>query len=262
MNILEQIILSKRKEVEQRKAERPLHLLESSSFFNRETLSLKQSILDPQKTGIIAEFKRRSPSKGVINDQADVSEVTSSYTLGGASGLSVLTDLEFFGGSEADLQQARLNKIPILRKDFIIDEYQVVEARAMGADVILLIASCLSPSEVLKLASFAHNLQMEVLLELHEEEEIEHMNEYTTLVGINNRSLKTFSVDMEKSISMSEKIGKAAVRVAESGISEPEDIIRFRKYGFDGFLIGERFMREENPGLAFSEFVNRLKSLA
>jgi indole-3-glycerol phosphate synthase len=262
MNILEQIILSKRKEVKQRKAERPLHLLESSSFFNRETLSLKQSILDPLKTGIIAEFKRRSPSKGVINDQADVSEVTLSYTHGGASGLSVLTDLEFFGGSEGDLQQARLNKIPILRKDFIIDEYQVVEARAMGADVILLIASCLSPSEVLKLASFAQNLQMEVLLELHEEEEIEHMNEYTTLVGINNRSLKTFSVDMEKSISMSEKIGKAAVRVAESGISEPEDIIRFRKYGFDGFLIGERFMREENPGLAFSEFVNRLKSLA
>ncbi len=262
MNILEQIILFKRKEVEKRKAERPVHLLETSSFFNRETLSLRQSILDPQKTGIIAEFKRRSPSKGVINDEADVTEVTSKYTAGGASGLSVLTDSEFFGGSEADLQQARLNSIPILRKDFIIDEYQVVEARAMGADVILLIAACLSPSEVLNLASFAHNLQLEVLLELHEENEIEHMNEYTTLVGINNRSLKTFSVDMEKSISMAEKIGKAAVRVAESGISQPEDIIRFRKYGFDGFLVGERFMREKDPGLAFIEFVNRLKSLA
>ncbi|HLO81730.1 MAG TPA: indole-3-glycerol phosphate synthase TrpC [Chitinophagaceae bacterium] len=262
MNILEQIILSKRVEVEKRKAERPLHLLERSSFFSRETLSLKQSILDPQKTGIIAEFKRRSPSKGVINDQADVSEVTTMYTSGGASGLSVLTDFEFFGGTEADLQQARLNRIPILRKDFIVDEYQVVEARAMGADVILLIASCLSPSEVLKLASFANNLQLEVLLELHEEEEIEHINEYTALVGINNRSLKTFSVDMEKSISMSEKIGKAAVRVAESGISEPEDIIRFRQYGFDGFLIGERFMREKDPGPAFNEFVDKLKSLA
>jgi indole-3-glycerol phosphate synthase len=262
MNILEQIILSKRNEVEKRKGERPLHLLETSSFYSRQTISLKQSILDPLKTGIIAEFKRRSPSKNVINDHADVSDVTYKYTAGGASGLSVLTDAEYFGGSAADLQQARLNKIPVLRKDFIIDEYQVVESRAMGADVILLIAACLTPSEVLSLSSFAHNLQLEVLLELHDEEEIGHMNEYTTLVGINNRNLKTFSVDMEKSIRMAEKIGSSALRIAESGIGEPEDIIRFRKFGFEGFLIGERFMREQDPGTAFNEFVKKLNSIA
>jgi indole-3-glycerol phosphate synthase len=262
MNILDRIILTKRKEVEARKAERPVHLLEASPFFSRQTLSLKQSILDTSKTGIIAEFKRRSPSKGVINDTADVSEVTSDYTRFGASGISVLTDVEYFGGSEADLQQARLNNIPILRKDFIIDEYQVIEARAMGADVILLIAACLSPSEVLSLASFAHGLQLEVLLELHDEEEIAHINAYTGLVGINNRNLKTFSVDMEKSISMAEKIGTGEVRIAESGITVPDDIVKFRQYGFEGFLVGERFMRESDPGAAFGEFVKNIKPLS
>jgi indole-3-glycerol phosphate synthase len=262
MNILDRIISSKRKEVEVRKAERPVRLLEASPFFSRQTLSLKQSVLDASKTGIIAEFKRRSPSKGVINDTADVSQVTSGYTKFGASGISVLTDTEYFGGSEADLQQARLNNIPILRKDFIIDEYQVIEARAMGADVILLIAACLSPSEVLRLALVAHGLQLEVLLELHDEEEIAHINEYTVLVGINNRNLKTFSVDMEKSISMAEKIGTGAVRIAESGITVPEDIARFRQYGFEGFLVGERFMRENDPGAAFGEFVKNIKPLS
>jgi indole-3-glycerol phosphate synthase len=262
MNILDQIILTKQREVEARKAERPVHLLEASQFFGRQTLSLKESILDTSKTGIIAEFKRRSPSKGVINDKADVSEVTAGYAKFGASGISVLTDTQYFGGSEADLQQARLNNIPILRKDFIIDEYQVIEARAMGADVILLIAACLSPAEVWKLASFAHGLQLEVLLELHDEAEIGHINAYTGLVGINNRNLKTFSVDMEKSISMVEKIGTSAIRIAESGITGPDDILRFREYGFDGFLVGERFMQENDPVLAFAEFARNLKSLS
>jgi indole-3-glycerol phosphate synthase len=218
--------------------------------------------LDTSKTGIIAEFKRRSPSKGVINDTVDVFHVTSGYTKFGASGISVLTDSEYFGGSGSDLQQARLNNIPILRKDFMIDEYQVVEARAMGADVILLIAACLSPYEVLSLASFAHGLQLEVLLELHDEEEIAHINEYTQLVGINNRNLKTFTVDMEKSISMAEKIGPGAVRIAESGISTPDDIVKFRQYGFDGFLVGERFMRENDPAEAFGDFVKNIKPLS
>jgi indole-3-glycerol phosphate synthase len=262
MNILDQIISTKRKEVEARKRERPVHLLEATGFFERQTLSLKRSILDPSKTGIIAEFKRRSPSKGVINGTADVFDVTSGYTAFGASGLSVLTDTEYFGGSEADLRKARLNNIPILRKDFIIDEYQIIEARAMGADVILLIAACLTPSEVLSLASFAHSLQLEVLLELHDEEEIGHINTYTELVGINNRNLKTFSVDMEKSISMAEKIGTGAVRIAESGITVPGDIDRFRQYGFDGFLVGERFMREPDPAAAFGEFLKNIKSLS
>ncbi len=261
MNILDQIIASKRIEVERRKAERPEHLLEQSPFFHRDTLSLKRSLRDPLKTGIITEFKRRSPSKGIINGDADVSDVTGKYAAYGASGLSVLTDADYFGGSEADLQQARMNNVPILRKDFMVDEYQVLEARAMGADVILLIAACLSPSEVLKLASFAHNLQLEVLLELHAEEELDHMNAFTDMVGINNRNLKTFEVDMDKSMSMAEKIGKAALRIAESGIREPEDVISFRAVGFEGFLIGERFMKEEDPGLAFKTFADRIKTL-
>jgi indole-3-glycerol phosphate synthase len=261
MNILDQIIASKRVEVARKKTESPVHLLELSPFFNRDTLSLKQSLRDPAKTGIIAEFKRKSPSKGIINGQADVSAVTGKYTTYGASGLSVLTDLDYFGGSEADLQQARLNNVPILRKDFIVDEYQVLEARAMGADVILLIAACLTPSEVLNLASFARNLQLEVLLELHAEEELDHINGYTELVGINNRNLKTFEVDMDKSISMAEKIGTAALRIAESGIREPEDVVTFKRVGFEGFLIGERFMKEEDPGQAFKIFADRLKTL-
>jgi indole-3-glycerol phosphate synthase len=259
MNILEQIIASKRVEVARRKREKPVHLLEMSPFFNRNTLSLAQSLRDPAKTGIITEFKRKSPSKGIINGNADVSDVTGKYTAYGASGLSVLTDSDYFGGSEADLQQARLNNIPILRKDFMVDEYQVLEARAMGADVILLIAACLTPSEVLALASFARNLQLEVLLELHAEDELDHINSYTELVGINNRNLKTFEVDMDKSISMAEKIGKSALRIAESGIREPEDVVRFRSIGFEGFLIGERFMKENDPGLAFKSFADQIK---
>jgi indole-3-glycerol phosphate synthase len=230
-----------------------------SPFFKRSTLSLAQSLRDPAKTGIITEFKRKSPSKGMINEHADVIDVTGKYAAYGASGLSVLTDSDYFGGSEADLQQARLNDIPILRKDFMVDEYQVLEARAMGADVILLIAACLTPSEVLALASFARNLQLEVLLELHAEEELDHINSYTDLVGINNRNLKTFEVDMDKSISMAEKIGKSALRIAESGIREPEDVVRCRSIGFEGFLIGERFMKENDPGLAFKSFADQIK---
>lgn len=261
MTILDQIMASKSREVEVLKDVRPLRLLEQSPDFVRYTFSLKQSILDPAKTGIIAEFKRRSPSKGLINGEAMVAEVTSGYALAGASGLSVLTESVYFGGADEDLRSARFNDLPILRKDFIMDEYQVVEAKALGADVILLIAACLEPARVKMLAALAHSLGLEVLLELHDEEELDHMNVYTDIVGINNRNLRTFEVDMDKSIRMAEKIGKAAVRVAESGISEPEDVIRFREYGFEGFLIGERFMRENDPAAAFTDFVTCLKQL-
>jgi len=261
MTILDQIMASKSREVEVLKDERPLRLLEQSPDFSRDTFSLKQSILDPAKTGIIAEFKRRSPSKGLINGEAMVAEVTSGYALAGASGLSILTESVYFGGADEDLRNARFNELPILRKDFIMDEYQVVEAKALGADVILLIAACLEPARVKLLASLAHSLGLEVLLELHDEAELDHMNAYTDIVGINNRNLRTFEVDMDKSIMMAEKIGKAAIRVAESGISGPEDVIRFREYGFEGFLIGERFMRENDPATAFADFVTCLKQL-
>jgi indole-3-glycerol phosphate synthase len=260
MNILEQIVAAKGIEVAERKRLRPESVLEHQPGFTRSVYSLKQFILDPNKTGIIAEYKRRSPSKGVINNRSSVLEVTNGYVSGGASALSVLTDTDYFGGATADLETARVQPIPILRKDFIIDEYQIVEARAMGADVILLIASCLSPMRVRELAKFAKGLGLEVLLELHEEEELEHINEYTEIVGVNNRNLKTFTVDMDKSIRMAEQIGSSRVRIAESGIGSVEDILNFKQYGFEGFLIGEYFMKQDDPAAAFIAFTNKLKT--
>jgi indole-3-glycerol phosphate synthase len=258
-NILDKIVEYKRSEVEEAKALRSVAILEKSPFFSRKTLSLRQFLTDPQKTGIIAEFKRRSPSKGVINDQVTVQEVTKGYTAAGASCLSVLTDEHFFGGSPEDLQQARVNNIPILRKDFMIDEYQILEARSMGADVILLIAACLSPAEVKQLAVFAKSLQLEVLLEIHNEEELGHICEETALVGVNNRDLKTFTVDVDRSIRLSEKIPAGKLTIAESGISQVATILQLKKAGFSGFLIGENFMKEQDPGLAFGKFVQELQ---
>ncbi|HYK56706.1 MAG TPA: indole-3-glycerol phosphate synthase TrpC, partial [Flavisolibacter sp.] len=172
MNILEQIVEQKRKEVDERKREVRVEELEKARFFERPTFSLRQFILDENKTGIIAEYKRRSPSKGIINDRDSVEAVTKAYSDGGASGLSVLTDEHFFGGSLNDLVSARNNALPLLRKDFMIDEYQLVEAKAYGADVILLIAACLSPQRVKELAQEAKKLELEVLLELHDETEL------------------------------------------------------------------------------------------
>lgn len=259
MNILDKIIEHKRVEVADRKARVTVKDLEQQEGFRRSVLSLGQFLLDDAKTGIIAEFKRKSPSKGVINGAANVVEVTSAYARCGASGLSVLTDEHFFGGSTADLVQARVNAVPILRKDFMIDEYQIVEARAMGADVILLIAACLTPAEVKRLAAFAASLQLEVLLELHAEEELEHICDETKLVGINNRNLKTFEVDIERSLRMAEQIPAGKIKIAESGISSVANIRLFKQNGFRGFLIGENFMKEAQPGAAFQEFVAQLE---
>jgi indole-3-glycerol phosphate synthase len=259
MNILKKIIQFKKSEIEKRKAEVGIPALEKTIHFNRETLSLKKFLQKEDRTGIITEFKRRSPSKGIINDTADVVNVTKAYTENGASGLSVLTDTHFFGGSNDDLSKARVNKIPVLRKDFIIDEYQVTEAKSIGADVILLIAACLTPARVKQLASFAKKIKLEVLLELHVEDELEHICEEVDLVGINNRNLKTFEVDIERSLRMAEKIPDGKIKIAESGIHSVDDILLFRQNGFKGFLIGELFMKEPDPGLAFAEFVNALQ---
>ena len=258
MSILDDIIFFKRQEVEKRKKEVDLNELEKREFFSREIISLKQSLLNDTHTGIIAEFKRKSPSKGVINNAADVNKVTAAYVRGGASALSILTDEYFFGGSETDLLRARIHEIPILRKDFIVEKYQLVESRAMGADVILLIAACLSPKEVKDLAGFAKELELEVLLELHAENEIEHVCDEIDLVGINNRNLKTFEVDIERSLAMAEKIPAGKIRIAESGISNIENIKLFREHGFKGFLMGEHFMKQADPGRAFEEFVSQL----
>ena len=259
MNILDTIIAHKKKEVAERKERTPVHELEKQPFFNRQPLSLKKFLLDETRTGIIAEFKRKSPSKGIINAGADVVAVTSAYANNGASGLSVLTDEQFFGGSTDDLVKARVNEVPILRKDFVIDEYQIIEARAMGADLILLIAANLTPSAVKRLAAFARSLQLEVLLELHAEEELDHVCDATELVGINNRNLKTFAVDIERSLKMAERIPAGKIKIAESGISDPANIRLFKEHGFKGFLIGENFMKEQDPGAAFKQFITQLE---
>jgi indole-3-glycerol phosphate synthase len=260
MNILDTIVEYKRAEVRKNRSARPMAELEKSSWFSRSPLSLREALTDPAGTGIIAEFKRRSPSRGVINDRSDVVDVTKAYTAHGAACLSVLTDEHFFGGHRTDLEKARANPIPILRKDFMIDEYQVVEARAMGADVILLIAACLSPGETRKLAVFARSLGLEVLLEIHAEEELGHICEETGIVGVNNRDLKTFTVDMDRSIALREKIPAGKLTISESGISQAETIRRLRQSGFSGFLIGETFMKEADPGAAFGKFVHELKN--
>ena len=259
MNILDKIIEFKKQEVAGNKKLVSPEALKQQLNFTRQTFSLKQFLLDETKTGIIAEFKRKSPSKGIINDKADVLEVTTAYTNYGASCLSVLTDTAFFGGSANDLRKARVNNIPILRKDFIIDQYQLVEARAMGADVILLIAACLTPENVQELAFFAKSLNLEVLLEIHHEQELQHICNDVDFVGVNNRDLKTFTVDINRSIELSKHIPVDKIKIAESGISNKETIDAFKKAGFKGFLMGTYFMKTENPGEAFKQFVQKLK---
>jgi len=259
MNILDTIIEYKKIEVAAAKERVTVAALQQSDLYLRKTFSLQQFLLDETKTGIIAEFKRKSPSKGIINATADVVEVTTAYTANGASCLSVLTDEHFFGGSEDDLRKARVNNIPILRKDFVIDEYQITEARAMGADVILLIAACLSPGRVKELAAFAKTLQLEVLLEIHTEEELQHICDDTEIIGINNRDLKTFTVDINRSIELGKKIPANKIKIAESGIDSIETISTFKNAGFKGFLIGENFMKQPDPTIAFAEFVQQLK---
>jgi indole-3-glycerol phosphate synthase len=260
MNILDTIIAHKKTEVAQAKLQTPVQELVQTELYNRPTFSLKQFLLDETKTGIIAEFKRQSPSKGIINDKADVLEVTGAYTQYGASCLSVLTDQHFFGGSNIDLIKARVNDIPILRKDFIVDEYQITEARSIGADVILLIAACLTPQRVEELARFAKNLQLEVLLEIHCEEELQHISSATEIVGVNNRDLKTFTVDINRSIALSKKIPADKIKIAESGINDIETIGIFKNAGFKGFLIGENFMKQPDPAIAFAHFVQTLNA--
>lgn len=258
MNILDTIVAHKKKEVGERKKLLSVKDLETRAGFSLPVRLLSESLLQENSTGIIAEFKRKSPSKGFINEHADVNEITKAYTSNGAACLSVLTDGFFFGGADEDLINARKNDIPILRKDFIIDEYQIVEAKSIGADVILLIAACLSPIEVKRLAEFAHSLGLQIILELHAEEELNHICEATNIVGINNRDLKTFTVDIERSLRMAEKLPSEKIKIAESGIDKIEDILLFKQNGFKGFLIGEYFMKQTNTPAAFAQFVKDL----
>lgn len=260
-NILNKIVERKTEEVAEAKQKIKEAELLNSAAFQRKPFSLKTSLSDENKTGIIAEFKRRSPSKGIINAMAKVEDVTKAYTENGASCLSVLTDKDFFGGSMDDLKIARQNNIPILRKDFMIDEYLVLEARANGADVILLIAACLSPQRVQELAVYAKQLDMEVLLEIHGDDELACVCDEVDFVGVNNRNLKTFEVDIENSIRLLNKLPKDKLAIAESGIDNVAVVKQLRSAGFKGFLIGENFMKHDNPGEAFKQYVQQLKAI-
>jgi indole-3-glycerol phosphate synthase len=259
LNILEKIVSYKKAEIKKRKVEIPLEQLETQSGFYRDVFSMKKFLTDPEKTGIIAEFKKRSPSRGIINEKATVEDVSEAYARCGASVISILTDGPSFGGSPEDLRRARFNKLPILRKDFILDPYQLAESRAMGADVILLIAACLDPSETRSLSEKAHQLGMEVLLEIHEEKELDHLCDEVDVVGINNRNLKTFAVDINRSIRLAERLPVNKLRIAESGIHDVETLLHLKAAGFNGFLIGEQFMKHADPAIAFASFVDQLK---
>jgi indole-3-glycerol phosphate synthase len=262
MNILETIVERKRIEVAERKQLKPLDQIKADACYTRTTISLVEGLSKPNASGIIAEFKRKSPSKGVINDRVDPVEVTRAYQAAGASAVSILTDAYFFGGDDQDVLRARqVLDIPILRKEFIIDEYQVHEAKALGADLILLIAACLSKEEVVRLSTLARSLGLEVLLELHDEDELEHVCETIDLVGINNRSLKTFDVNIARSLRMAGQLPKNKLKVAESGIDDPAQVKLFRENGYSAFLIGENFMKTNDPGMALNEFRNQIETL-
>jgi indole-3-glycerol phosphate synthase len=264
MNKLQEIVLEKRKQVENDKYQVPLVTLEHSVYFNRKCASLKEYIGREDKSGIIAEIKKKSPALGAINPEINVEILASGYTRAGASALSVLTDTKFFGGSNLDLIAARENTIiPILRKDFVIDEYQIMEAKSIGADAILLIAAILSRDEIEVFTDLAHALGMEVLLELHAETELEKVYEKVDFIGVNNRNLETMHIDIATSKSMAKLIPAGFIKISESGIEDPQTLVGLKKLGYDGFLIGSYFMKHNEPSIACAEFisqVNKFKS--
>jgi indole-3-glycerol phosphate synthase len=272
-DILEEIVTRKRADLALQKEAVSLHQmrrlaeerLQQDADLRRQSgaprLSMRQA-LAASPTGIIAEFKRRSPSKGWIQQEADPTVVPPSYETAGASALSILTDEPFFGGTLHDVQQARpLVQIPILRKDFTVDPYQVYQARAVGAHAILLIAACLTKEEVNGLTALAHELELEVLLEVHSAHELAYVSDHTDMVGVNNRNLGTFHTDVENSFQLAGLLPKDKLLVSESGISNPQTVHRLREAGFRGFLIGECFMKTANPGHSLETFIHQLKSI-
>jgi indole-3-glycerol phosphate synthase len=263
-NILDTIVAHKRQEVSDRQALYPIKLLEQSGYYQTPTVSLRHYLMRDDLSGIIAEIKRRSPSQGDINPYISIERVSIGYMQAGASALSILTDEKFFGGKSEDLTLARrMNYCPILRKDFVISEYQIVEARSMGADAILLIAACLSPAEIDQFATLAQSLGLEVLLEVHDREELARsLCDSIDLVGVNNRNLKDFSVSLNPSLSLAELIPNQFVKVAESGLSDPKEVVRLRQAGYRGFLMGQRFMETAQPEKACARFIEQLRALS
>jgi len=260
MNILEKIVAYKKLEVEAAKKATPQSALEKLPQFNVPAYSLKRFLLDSSRTGIIAEFKRQSPSKGIINNTSSVQEVTSAYAANGAAGLSVLTDGPSFGGSIDDLIAARMAPLPILRKEFVVDEYQLWEAKAYGADAVLFIAAILTNEQVHSFSLTAMELGLEVILEVHDEQELEKSSDAIDIIGVNNRNLKTFEVDIEQSARLASLIPHDKLKISESGLHDVRSLNYLKSLGYNGFLMGEAFMREADPGLAFMKFVDSLNS--
>ena len=255
-DILTEIIASKRLLLQKQKEAVPVDLLQMDLEDNVPECHSMRAAIAASPTGIIAEFKRRSPSKGWIKEDASIETIVPEYAKSGAAALSILTDEPYFGGKIKDLRNVRhLVDLPILRKDFIIDEYQLMQAKVIGADAILLIAAALTEDECLTLARTAHELKLETLLEIHNEKELSYVNEHIDMVGVNNRNLGTFHTDVENSFRLAELLPKDMLLVSESGISSPETIVRLREAGFKGFLIGETFMKTEDPGKALKEMI-------
>jgi indole-3-glycerol phosphate synthase len=262
MNTLQEIVEYKKKEVQEKKDLYPAKLLERSIYFNSPCVSFKKYLLRDDLAGIIAEFKRKSPSKGFINKYADVEKTTIGYMQAGASALSVLTDTNFFGGKNEDLTVARkFNFCPILRKDFIVDEYQVIEAKSIGADVILLIAAILEKEQIKNYARLAKDLDMEVLLEIHGEEELNKIIPVIEVVGVNNRNLKTMEISLQTSSDIFSKLPKEVVKVSESGIKTAEQLVQLKEAGYNAFLMGESFMKHSRPEEACMQFIKEVKQL-
>lgn len=261
MNILEEIVANKRIEIDQLKARIAPEFWESEACFARPCVSLKAR-LAASDTGIIAEFKRRSPSKGFIKADAKVADIVPGYASAGACGVSVLQDAKYFAGGQKDMAEARpLVDIPLLYKEFVVDEYQLLMAKGSGADAVLLIAAVLSPSQCRQLAAEAHRLGLETLLELHSAGEVAHICPDIDIVGINNRNLKTFDVDIQASIKLCHSIPDSFLKISESGISKPETVVALRREGFRGFLMGENFMKTDNPPMALANFIGEVKCL-
>jgi indole-3-glycerol phosphate synthase len=260
MDILEQIVARKKAIVDLRRKVTPIPSFALSKYYARNVISLVERLKAEDSSGIIAEFKRRSPSKGIIHAKAEVPEVTKAYNKAGVAGLSVLTDTPFFSGVGDDLLAARaVNNIPILRKDFIVDEHQVYETKAMGADVMLLIAECLTKAEVKQLASLAKFIGLEIILEIHSEEQLDKYTSDIDIIGVNNRNLKTFEVSIEQSKQLFDKLPADVVKISESGISEVKSILELKDVGYQGFLIGENFMKTDHPGAACEEFIKQIR---
>lgn len=263
MDILQEILAHKRKEVEERRSLFPVKLLEKSIYFHSDPVSLKKYLLRDELTGIIAEFKRKSPSKGFINKYADLERTTIGYMQAGASALSVLTDANYFGGKNEDLGIARkFNFCPILRKDFIIDEYQVIEAKSIGADAILLIAAALSKEQIKDYTKLALDMGMEILLEIHGKEELDKIIPGDHIVGVNNRDLKSMKVSLETSLQIASKLPAGTIKVSESGINKAEQLIQLKEAGYNGFLMGEFFMKHSRPEQVCMNFIKEVKHLS